>query len=65
MKTKDEVAKKRVNKFRKDIHLNELCDYAKYEKNWKHMYTRSQKMKRAEQLGFTYPRINLNNTNHY
>ena len=25
------------------------------EKNWKHMYTRSEKMRRAEQLGMAYP----------
>lgn len=27
------------------------------EKNWKHLYTRSVKLARAQQLGFDYPRI--------
>ena len=26
------------------------------EKNWKHVYTRSEKLHRARQLGFVYPR---------
>jgi predicted protein tyrosine phosphatase len=26
------------------------------EKNWKHVYTRSEKLHRAKQLGFVYPR---------
>ncbi len=25
------------------------------EKNWKHVYTRSEKLHRAKQLGFVYP----------
>ncbi len=28
------------------------------EKKWRHLYTRSIKMKRAQQLGFEYPRLN-------
>lgn len=27
------------------------------EKNWKHVYTRSNKLHRAKQLGFEYPRV--------
>ena len=28
------------------------------EKKWKHVYTRSEKLHRAKQLGFEYPRVN-------
>ena len=31
----------------------------KPEKNWKLLYLRSEKLKRAFQLGFEYPRIHL------
>jgi hypothetical protein len=28
------------------------------EKKWRHLYTRSLKLRRAQQLGFEYPRLN-------
>ena len=31
-------------------------DFCPREKNWKHVYTRSNKLHRANQLGFKYPR---------
>ena len=31
----------------------------KPEKNWKMVYTRSDKLKRAKQLGFDYPRVHF------
>lgn len=38
------------------IHMSTKDDRPK-EKNWKHLYTRSVKLARAQQLGFDYPRI--------
>lgn len=39
----------------KSRHINMEEESYKPPKNWKHMYLRSEKMKRAEQLGFEYP----------
>ena len=47
--------KNRVNKQRDMSHVGEMF---KLEKNWKFLYFRSVKLKRAKQLGFEYPRIN-------
>lgn len=47
-------AQKRRNKSR-DAHKALLT--FRGEKNWKMLYTRSDKMLRAAQLGFAYPRI--------
>jgi predicted protein tyrosine phosphatase len=32
-------------------------DHWPREKNWKHVYTRSEKLHRSKQLGFEYPRL--------
>jgi len=40
----------------KIIRMSTKDDWPK-EKNWKHLYTRSVKLARAQQLGFDYPRI--------
>jgi hypothetical protein len=42
----------------KDSHPK--VDYYKPEKKWKFMYFRSNKLKRAQQLGFSYPRTTNN-----
>ncbi|EBG5097953.1 hypothetical protein EVG59_10745 [Salmonella enterica subsp. enterica serovar Dortmund] len=48
------IAQKRRNKSR-DVHIALLR--FRGEKNWKHLYTRSDKVLRAAQLGIEYPRL--------
>ena len=48
-------AKKRQNKS-KGMGCEDKC---KPEKNWKLLYLRSEKIARAKQLGFAYPRKHL------
>ncbi|AKE61192.1 hypothetical protein PU088_004385 [Citrobacter farmeri] len=48
------IAQKRRNKSR-DVHTAQLR--FRGEKNWKMLYTRSDKVLRAAQLGIEYPRI--------
>jgi len=33
-------------------------EFFKPVKNWKHLYVRKEKLNRAKQLGFDYPRMN-------
>lgn len=54
---KEKVAKRRTFKADRDQSLNAQELKYKPPKNWKHMYTRSEKMKRASKLGFEYPRL--------
>ncbi len=48
------IAQKQRNKSR-DVHTALL--HFRGEKNWKMLYTRSDKLSRAVQLGIVYPRI--------
>lgn len=58
MNTEKELrAIKFLNKKTKDQSENAVENTCAYVKNWKHMYMRSEKLKRAKQLGFEYPRI--------
>lgn len=54
---KEKVAKRRAEKAKRDQSLNAKEEQYKPPKNWKHMYLRSEKMYRAKQLGFVYPRL--------
>jgi hypothetical protein len=47
-------AQKQLNKSR-DVHAAFLT--FRGEKNWKKLYTRADKLLRAAQLGFEYPRV--------
>jgi hypothetical protein len=50
-------SKRIKNKKAKDKALNRLEDKYKSPKKWKHMYLRSEKLRRAKQLGIEYPII--------
>lgn len=58
---KSKRAKRVQNNKTKAKHLNAISNeidgvvYGKPPKNWKHVYLRSEKMRRAKQLGFEYP----------
>lgn len=55
---KGKIASKRINKAKKDKSLNADKEGGyKPPKNWKHVYLRSEKLRRAKQLGFQYPRL--------
>jgi hypothetical protein len=48
-------AKRRINKKSKDRAENKMELKYKPPKNWKHVYLRSEKLRRAKQLGTEYP----------
>lgn len=58
---KSKRAQRVQDKKKKAKNLNSISNeidgvvYAKPPKNWKHVYLRSEKMRRAKQLGFEYP----------
>ena len=54
MNNKEKRAKRILNKI-KDQSINQKEDKWKAPKNWKHVYLRSEKLRRAKQLGFDYP----------
>ena len=49
---------RRFQKYNKG-HTANITDIFKPEKNWKLMYTRSDKIQRAKQLGIEYPKRTL------
>jgi len=52
---------RRFHNSRKKKNENDIVlDTWRPEKNWKLMYLRSEKLKRASQLGYTYPKKTLN-----
>ncbi len=52
-----EIRAKRVKKNKdKSKNINSCEEGYKPPKNWKHVYLRSEKMRRAKQLGFEYPK---------
>jgi len=54
----DRGARRRINRLRPDTHLSRSQQIDRYgvEKNWKHLYGRSVKLRRAQQLGKLWPR---------
>jgi len=53
-----ELKQKKLEKIRSERRIGS-ASWSRYEpsqKNWKHMYTRSEKTSRARKLGFDYPR---------
>lgn len=53
---KSKRAKRVKNNKAKSKNLNARIEKDKPPKNWKHMYLRSEKLKRAQQLGIDYPK---------
>ena len=54
---KKEARSNRIDsKKKKDCAENKIEAKYKSPKNWKHMYLRSEKLRRAKQLGIEYPR---------
>lgn len=61
---KSKRAKRVSNNKKKAENINSIsaydeslnADIYKPPKNWKHVYLRSEKMRRAKQLGFEYPK---------
>jgi predicted protein tyrosine phosphatase len=53
----DRGARRRINRLRPDSHLSRSQQIERYgvEKNWKHLYGRSVKLRRAQQLGKLWP----------
>lgn len=49
-------AKDRINKSRDNLNSQETQCFTP-EKNWKHLYLRSEKLARAAQLGIDYPQV--------
>ena len=61
MEEKRNKGSRRFHNSKKKKNENDiLADTWKPEKNWKMVYLRSEKLKRASQLGNTYPRKTLN-----
>lgn len=55
MNKEKDLRAKRIQKKKGDQNLNSIEVKYKSPKNWKHMYLRSEKLRRAKQLGIDYP----------
>ena len=55
MNENKELRAKKVQRKKADQNLNAIEEKYKSPKNWKHMYLRSEKLRRARQLGIDYP----------
>ena len=57
IENKETRAKRIENNKKKNIAENKIEAKYKSPKNWKHMYLRSEKLRRAKQLGKEYPSV--------